>query len=322
MIKVALVGIGAMGFVHYKAYKELENASVIAVADLRTDMAKEKIGEDKVNLYTSFDEMLKNENPDMIDICLPSYLHKEYTLKALEAGKHVLCEKPMSLNSEDSAQMIEAAKKANKHLMIAHVVRFMSPYVYLRETIESKRFGNPIKIDMKRLSTIPRWSWENWMRDTNKSGGTPIDLSIHDIDYIQSIFGEPKDVRGTYHKLNADNDYINSELIYDGFTVSVLGGWFNTDISFRAEFIAIFENGYLEYKNNIMIENGKEIEIKLGKTSDDTGINLSGADGYADEIAYFVDCILNDRSPLKVTPESSRSSVGLIERILDNSVNI
>jgi len=160
------------------------------------------------------------------------------------------------------------------------------------------------------------------MRDVTKSGGTPIDLSIHDLDFVQYVFGEPKTVSGAYQKLKNDNDHITSVLVYDGFSVTVTSGWFKADIPFKAEFTAVFENGYVEYANDVLIKNGEKVEFEKGEVSEDTGINLSGADGYSDEIRYFIDCIINGKKPEIVTPKSSQNSVKLVEKILNNSVMI
>ena len=320
MIKVALIGIGGMGFVHYGAYKKVENAQVIAVADVRVDMAREKVDDENIKIYSSLEEVLENENPDVIDICTPSYMHRDMAITALSAGKHVLCEKPMSLSTEDTAKIIEAAEKSGKLFMTAHVVRFMAPYVYLKNVIDSGELGKPVHFELRRLSEIPIWSWENWMMDTKKSGGCPIDLSIHDLDFIQYAFGMPKAVSGMYKKMENNNDHITSNLVYDGFTVTVTSGWFSYKYPFKAEFTAIFENGAVELANGVLTKNGETIDLEKGETSDDTGINLSGADGYADEIAYFIDCIINNKKPEKVTPESSQNSVKLVEKILENAI--
>lgn len=320
MIKVALIGIGGMGKVHFDAYEKLGGAKVIAVADVRPDMAKEKVNDESIKIYATMEELLKNETPDMVDICTPSYLHAELSIKAMEMGFHVLCEKPMSLTSKETKEMIAVSERTGMLLMVAHVVRFMSAYVYLKKIIDSGELGKLVHLDMKRLSSIPTWSWEDWMRDYKKSGGTPFDLSIHDLDFVQYCFGEPKKVSGVYKKLKDNNDYITSQLVYDGFDVTVTGGWFNYNIPFKAEYIAIFENGYIENMGGKFIKNGEEITIDVGEISDGTGINLSGVDGYTGEIAYFVDCIKNGKKPEIIMPQSSENSIKLIERILNNSV--
>lgn len=324
MLKVGLVGIGGMGFVHYNAYKKIEGAEVVAVADVRTDMAKEKIAEDKVSIYASLEELLANERVDVVDICTPSYLHTELAVMALEAGCHVLSEKPMSISTADTGRVIETAKRVGRYFMTAHVVRFMAPYVYLGGIIESGELGKVVHINMKRISSIPRWSWENWMRNVDRSGGAPVDLSIHDIDFAYSVFGEPKSVNGIHSELKDDNNYIVSNLVYDGFSVTAIGGWFNAKIPFCAEYMAIFENGTVKLEGGEVYKNDEKVDLSVfaGEISEDMGINIPRADGYTSEIEYFLECVKNDTPPTKVTPESSEGSVRLVERILKNCIKI
>ena len=320
MIKVALIGIGGMGGCHFNCYKDIENTEVIAVCDVRADMAKEKVNDENIHIYSSYEELLENENPDYVDICTPSYMHREMSIKALEKGIHVLCEKPMSLTTADTEAILSAVKKSGKIFMTAHVVRFMKAYMYLKNVIDSKELGDLLRLDMKRISSIPDWSWEDWMRDLDKSGGTPIDLSIHDIDFVQYVLGEPKKVSGVYHKLKNNNDFIVSELVYDNCIVTAEAAWYNYNIPFEASFSAVFTNGVLRYSGDKMLKNGEEVEITTENTSADTGINISNTDGYGGEIEYFVSCIEKNIQPKIVTPESSQASVKLIERILENSV--
>ena len=322
MIKVALVGLGGMGNVHFKAYLKMKNVELIAVADVRQDMAREKLGEHSAAVYSTVDELLANEKPDMIDICTPSYMHKEIAVKALMAGVHVLSEKPMSLNTLDTAEILDAARKSGKLFMTAHVVRFMTPYRYLKSVIDSRELGLPVHIEMKRTSAIPKWSWEDWMRNEEKSGGAVIDLSIHDLDFVQYVFGQPLDVSAVHYTLKNNSDYIVSNLIYDGFDVTVTGGWYSCDLKFSAEYRALFENGYVELRDGTIYKNGEEVSLAKGDIAEDTGINISGVDGYADEIAYFVSCIENGKSPEMVTPESSHNSIKLAERILSKAINL
>lgn len=320
-MKVGLIGLGGMGFVHFNCYKKMAGVE-IAVADIRVDMSKEKIKDDTVPVYASYEEMIERENPDFIDVCTPSYMHADMTVYALEHGKHVLCEKPMSINSDGAKRMIAAKEKSGKLLMTAHVVRFMSPYVYLKSVIDSGELGKPVHIIMHRLSEAPKWSWENWMLDTNKSGGVALDLSVHDIDFVQHTFGNPDSLSATYHDLEDNSNYVSTSFSYDGFSVETVGGWFNASLPFRAEYLAVFENGYVESRGGKVKKNGVEVSLEVGETSEDTGINLSGADGYSDEITYFIDCIKNNREPARVSPESSLNSVKLVEEILAKATRV
>ena len=196
-----------MGGCHFYNYEKIENAELVAVCDVRRDVAENKVGDRKINIYTSLDKMLKSEQLDMIDICTPSFLHKDMAIKLLKAGYHVLCEKPMTLNAKDAKKVVEAAKATDKKFMVAHVVRFMAPYIYLKKTIESGELGKLLRLDMKRISSIPTWSWEDWMRDEKRSGGVATDLSIHDIDFVQSVLGMPDKISAykTGIKANKEN---------------------------------------------------------------------------------------------------------------------
>ena len=314
-MKVGLIGLGGMGFCHFNCYKKMDDVEIV-VCDIRVDMAREKIKDESIPVYASYEEMLDKEQPDFVDVCTPSYMHTEMTVYALEHGFHVLSEKPMSINSADAKRMIEVSEKTGKLLMTAHVVRFMSPYVYLKSVIDSGELGKPVHIIMHRLSATPKWSWENWMKDINKSGHVALDLSIHDIDFAQYVFGAPKSISAVYQEMKDNSNYVATNMIYDGFTVETVGGWYNADIPFHAEYTAIFENGCVESRGGKVTKNGTEVSLDVTETSEDTGINLSGADGYSDEIRYFMDCIKNNRKPSRVSPESSLKSVELVEEIL------
>ncbi len=314
-MKIGLIGIGGMGGVHFGVYKKMEGIT-LSVADVRVDMARDKIGDHPAKLYSSIEELVKNEQPDIVDICTPSYMHADMAAFALEAGCNVLCEKPMSISTAETKRIIEAAEKSGKLFMTAHVVRFMSPYIYLKSVIDSGELGKPVHIIMHRLSEAPKWSWENWMLDEAKSGGAPIDLSIHDIDFVNYTFGRPKSISASHKRLSDNNDYILSSLVYDGFSVDIVGAWYNAPVPFDASYHAVFENGYVTSRGGVITKNGEAVEIAKGESSEDTGINLSGADGYADEIAYFIDCVKNGRSPDRVTPHSSEDSVRLVEELV------
>lgn len=320
MFKVALIGIGGMGGCHFDVYKSIPDCKVVAVADVRVDMAKEKVNDESVHIYSDMDTLLANETVDMVDICTPSYMHADMVIKTLEMGINTLTEKPMSLTESDCEKIIEAAKKSSAKFMVAHVVRFMAPYSYLADEIKKGELGNLLRLDMKRVGSIPVWSWEDWMRDCSKSGGTPIDLSIHDIDFVQSVLGEPDDVNGVYYKLNDNNDFVVANMIYGKTVVSTEGTWYNYELPFNASYRAIFQNGAIELKDGVVYKNGQKIELDADDAELDSEINLSGTDGYATEIKYFIDCVKNNKTPDFVSPESSKASVALVERIVKNSI--
>ena len=318
-VRVGLVGIGGMGGCHFGNYAEIKNAELVAVCDVRCDMAKEKVGDKNINVYDSLDKMLENEKLDMLDICTPSYMHKDMAIKLLEKGYHVLCEKPMTINAADAKEVVEASKKTDKNFMVAHVVRFMTPYAYLRNVIESNELGKLIRLDMKRISSIPTWSWEDWMRDEKRSGGVATDLSIHDLDFVQSILGMPDTVESYRYNMKDNNDTVVSNLTYGDTLVSCEGTWYNCGIPFHATFLAVFQDGYVELSDKLY-KNGKPVEIQKPEATElDLGINVGNDNGYLCEMQYFVDCIVKGEKPDFVTAESSANSVILADMVKEKA---
>ena len=315
-VRVGLVGVGGMGGCHFYNYEKIENAELVAVCDVRKEVAESKVGDRNINIYTSLDKMLKSEKLDMIDICTPSFLHKDMAIKLLKAGYHVLCEKPMTLNAKDAKKVVEAAKATDKKFMVAHVVRFMAPYMYLKKTIESGELGKLLRLDMKRISSIPTWSWEDWMRDEKRSGGVATDLSIHDIDFVQSVLGMPDKISSYTTGIKDNNDFVVTNMQYGDTLVTCEGTWYNAKIPFHATYLAVFQDGYVELSDKLY-RDGKEVVFDNQNKAEevDLGINVGNDDGYLKEMTYFVDCIVNNKSTYYVTAESSAKSVELVDLI-------
>lgn len=316
-MKIALVGVCGMGGVHLNVYKGMNDIELVALCDIRLDMLKEKAAGLPAKLYADYDEMLAAEKPDMVDICTPTFLHAEMAIKAMESGSHVLSEKPMSLSSKESEMILDTVKKTGKRYMTAQVVRFMNAYVYLKGIIDSKKYGKLESLTMRRFSATPMWSWDNWFLDEKKSGHVALDLMIHDVDYMQSVLGEPDQIVGVYHPMVNYTNYAMATYIYDGCPVSIETGWYNDQkLGFVADFKAAFENGNLILKDGKLYENNVEVNFTEVEKVGETGINISNVDGYAGEIKYFIDCIRNDSPSDMITPESAAATIKLVERTL------
>ena len=324
-MKVALVGVGGMGSVHFSVYRNMTDIEFVAACDIRMDMLKEKVGDYPIRLYADMDEMLAAEKPDLVDLCTPTYMHVEQAIKAMEFGCHVLSEKPMALKTEDCETLLAAIKRTGKRYMTAQVVRFMNAYKYLRGVIESGKYGKLESLHMKRVSPTPRWSWDNWFLDEKRSGHVALDMMIHDVDYMQSVFGEPKAITGVYHPMQGNlSNYAFANYIYEGFVVAIEGGWYNDEkLPFMATFKAVFENG-----NVILGADGKLLDCNAPVDFDavesvgETGINISNVDGYAGEIKYFIDCIRSGEPNSLVTDKSARDTIALVERTLKSLTKV
>ena len=220
-MKIGLIGVGGMGGGHLNIYKNMKDIELVA-CDIRLDMLKEKIGDLPIRCYADMDELIRVEKPDVVDICTPTYLHAEQVIKALESGAHVLSEKPMGISSKACEEILSAIKRTGKTYMTAQVVRFMSAYAYLRGVIESGKYGRLESLTMRRFSQTPLWSFENWYLDEKKSAHVVFDLMIHDIDFMQSVLGQPRDIIGVYHPMtDTMSNYVFANYVYDGCVASL-----------------------------------------------------------------------------------------------------
>ena len=322
-MKVAIVGIGGMGRCHFNIYRGFEDIEFVAGCDIRQEVIDELASQyPNMKFYTDYSQMLEEVKPDVVDVCTPTYLHAEYSIAALRAGAHVISEKPMALSSTESEAIMEEVAKSGKSYMVAHVVRFMRAYAYLAEAIKSQKHGKLLKLQLRRLSGTPMWSWDNWFLDKKRSGHVILDLMIHDIDFMQAVLGQPKDIVGAHYEFNNFTNYASAIYLYDGCSVSIESGWFKANPPFTADYIALFENGYIILKDGQVNDNGEIQELSQSDVIKSTGINLSNVDGYAGECRYFIDRIAAGEKPDFVTPESSAAAIRLVEMTIEKATKI
>lgn len=206
MVRVGIVGIGFMGMVHYLTYQKLKGVKVVAVCS-RSD--KRRQGDWRgiqgnfgpsgtvmdlsgIATYGSINELLHDPQIDVIDITLPPSLHAEIAICALKAGKHVFCEKPISLQLRESEKMVAAATASGKQLTVGHVLPFFPEYVWARKAIDSGRYGRILGGTFRRVISDPSWLPDYW--NPERAGGPMLDLHVHDAHFIRAVFGMPVQV--------------------------------------------------------------------------------------------------------------------------------
>jgi predicted dehydrogenase len=323
MIRVGIIGLGFMGKMHFRCYKALKNVKLAAICDIDEKKFQETSGTagnisgaDKpldfsgVSFYTNFDKMLKEANLDAVSITLPTYLHAKYTVKALKAGLNVLCEKPMAMSTKECKQMIDAAKQSRKLLQIGHCIRFWPEYAATKKVIDSGKYGKVLSATFQRLSLTPTWSWDNWLLDGKRSGGATLDLHVHDSDYVQYVFGMPKEVfsRGAKGQ-SKDIDHIVTSYIYNGKVVTAEGGWVMTPkFGFEMSFNIALEKATIVY-NCTQSPAFKICPLK----GEIITPKVEAGDGYSIEIAHFAKAVAGKAVPKILTPAQSCDSVKLIE---------
>lgn len=316
MLKVGLVGCGFMGRMHANVYGQLPNAKLVAAAEAKPHVLERFASDFGVSTYATLDEMIAGEDLDAVDICLPTYLHKEFTVQAARAGKHVLCEKPMALNLEDADAMTAACEAAGVRLMLGHCIRFWPEYAYLKKLADSGECGRLLSAHFLRYGEFPSWSSDNWLADEKLSGGGVLDMHIHDTDFALYLLGQPDsqtswgvvDQRGPSH--------VFTTMTFGPTVVHLEGGWnLPEKTPFKHAFRAIFEDGaaIMDGGPLTIYRNGHEPfspEFPAMKASG--GGNISDLGGYYYEIKYFVDRVLSGEPLEIVTPATSRASLAAV----------
>jgi len=310
MLKIGLVGCGGISGAHVPGWQALEDCEIVAVCDVRQEMMDKYPGPRQ---YLSFDEMLEKEELDIVDICLPTYLHPDYAIKAMEKGINVLCEKPISLNRDDVERVYAAAEKNKVKFMVAQVLRFWPEYEKVKEFYENKTYGKLLCGRMQRLGNTPKWSWDGWMQDEKRSGYVPFDLHIHDLDWIVYTFGAPKN-HTVYRNQRVEQDHLTVNYEFENFYISTEACWNWAPTPFSAGFRFQFEEAVVEYSGDMTVYQNDGKIIKLGADGGEAGvINLPKTNAYGEEIEYFKNCVLNDVVPEKVKPHELATVLDIID---------
>ena len=320
MLKVGLIGCGFMGNMHANCYNNIPDAKVVAVADLRPEKAAEVAKLSDATIYTTGKELIEQADVDVIDICLPTYLHAEHALWAMDKVKHVFVEKPVTLTLEEGKALIAKSAETGAQVQVGQVIRFWDEYVELQKIVESGKYGKVNNANFRRISPLPTWGWENWILDMAKSGGAAQDLHIHDIDYVLSLFGEPKSFSSVK---TSNNGYVNTLMNYGDFVVGVEGTWdLPTTHPFQATFRVVFEKAVVENADGKFLcytENGAE-EIKIEKMAlagEVSGGNVSDLGGYYNELVYFCDRAARGEKIEKATVCDAVASLDFLLKELD-----
>lgn len=192
MVNVAIVGAGFMGKTHLAAYQAMKNVKVTAVCDLGEAAGRALAEAAGCPWYADGEAMLAGAPVDVVDICLPTFLHEQYVLLAARNKKHVICEKPVTLSMESLDRMLATVFEAGVQFAVGQAVRLWPEYVKAKELYDAGELGTVKYARASRLSVHPQWS--EWYRRPENSGGGLFDLHLHDVDYLCFLFGKVKQV--------------------------------------------------------------------------------------------------------------------------------
>ncbi len=326
MINVAVVGLGFMGVTHIKAYRKIPGARVSAVCDafrlpadgvlpsvvgnvadpdpVRLDLAQ-------VQATKDYREILSNPAIQVVDICLPTSQHVEAARAALEAGKHVVCEKPLARTFAQCAEILEAVRRAKGFFMPAMCMRFWPGWSWLKEAKADGRYGRLLAARFRRVSGPPAWSKSTYFKGA-ESGGALIDLHIHDTDFVQFLFGCPRRVysRGLSRFSGAVDHVVTQYEVAGDAVVSAEGSWLMGEaFVFNMTYTVNFERATADYDLSRgpealrMFEDGAPARVEV----------LDATDGYVRELTHFVEGVAASRPPSMVTAADGAAAVAICE---------
>jgi predicted dehydrogenase len=321
-VKIAVIGAGSISEAHLQAYAVNPHVKITAICDLNAERAKaasEKFGIDHV--YTDYKELLKDTEIEAVSICTWNNTHAEISIAALEAGKHVLVEKPLSRTVEEALRIRDAVKASGKKLQVGFVRRYDANAQMLRKFVDSGEFG---EIYYAKASILRRLGNPGgWFADETRSGGGPlIDIGVHIIDLCWYMMGKPKAVSvsgNTYRKLgnranvrnlsfyqaadydpqqNTVEDMANALIRFEG------GASLSVDVSFTLHgqadttSVALYgDKGGFEIEPQMVIVTEKHDTIlNTYPQTDNKGFDFNAA--FREEINHFIGCVVNDTEPL------------------------
>lgn len=323
-VNAAVIGCGFMGLTHIKAYRKISTARIAAICDAVRlppngdfsgiggnvgDADTVKLDMSQVKATKDFRELLADPAIDLIDICVPTHLHRDIAIAALEAGKHVVCEKPMARTSAECRQIVDAERRSRAFLMPAMCIRFWPEWAWLQRAIKNATYGRVLAARFRRVAEPPAWG--NFM-DGTKSGGALLDLHIHDTDFVQFCFGRPKAVHSSgYVKISGAIDHVVTQYaVASGAIVHAEGSWaMAKGFGFNMSYTVNFERATADYD----IARGPEALRLCVEGESPRTVSCPGGDGYEGELRHAVDCILAGTKPSIVTAADGLSALEICE---------
>lgn len=303
-VRVGIIGAGAVAQVgHFPAYGSLPGVKVVAVCDV--DRAKARRVANRYNvarITDSYEELVGMDEVDAVDVCLPNHLHAPAAVAAIEAGKHVLCERPFSRSSEEAQQIVDAGKKRKVIVMSGLNYRFRDDVQVLKQFVDEEELGTIFYAKTGWLMQAATWSGAAWRKQKKYAGGGALlDLGIQMLDLTLWLLDMPEveAVSATTHpkpkKEEVESTASGFLRLRSGMTVTLEVSW---GLLMERDF------AYL----NLFGDKGAALlnPLQLHKEMDGVLVNVTPnfnpsanayKQSYANEIHHFVDCVRTGSRP-------------------------
>jgi predicted dehydrogenase len=347
-IKIAIIGCGGIANgKHMPSLSKLDNVEMVAFCDIieeKAVVAASKYGAEDAKVYTDYKELLKDKTIDVVHVCTPNRSHSFITIDALEAGKHVMCEKPMAKTSAEALKMVEAAKRTGKKLTIGYNNRQRPDSLYLKSVCERGDLGEIYfaKAHAIRRRAVPTWGV--FLNEYEQGGGPLIDIGTHALDLTLWMMNnyEVKSVMGTsYKKLGGRKNSANAWGPWDpekftvedsafgfitmknGATIILESSWaLNTLDVLEAKTTLCGTEGGADMRDGLRINGENFSKLYTTKAElDATGVAFYGGKKESDsdrEARMWIESIINDTAPI-VKPEEALVVTQILEAIYESA---
>lgn len=301
MLKIGVIGVGKMGLNHVKIFKSMKNVNLVGVADVNEVMVKEVAAEYGTQAFTDYKELLA-QGLDAVSVVVPTTLHKQVAMDSFEAGCHVLVEKPISATLEEGKEMIAAANRANRKLLVGHVERFNPAVKILKEIIDDGVIGDIVSISSKRVGPYcPRIS----------DCGIILDLAPHDIDVISYLYQDR--VREVYaiagKTFHSQEDHATLMLKFHRGTAGVIEtSWLPPHRVRRLNVVGVSGVASLDFIDQKVVVYDKDWAREA---------NVTRREPLRNELEYFTRMVSGDAEPL-VTGEDSLHALSVALTAIDS----
>jgi len=323
-VNLGVIGLGFIGKVHLRNCLNLKSAKVLAAADSSKRALNYAEAFGVKHLFTDYRELLKLKDLDAVIVSLPTHLHAECAIAAMEMGKHVFLEKPLARNPKEGGEIVSAARKNGVKFMVGYPLRFAPEFENLKSRMENGVLGDiqlahAVNIAAgpffhRAESNAPRPVPEWWLNKELTGGGALIDLGCHMINLLRWYFGEVSDIKARLgYRFNFDfEDHATCLIDFKCGTSAIVNvGWFSQSAAVGVELFGTMghDRAYRSSSSRVITA----IKLILGKTP-------KFFTPYLKEISHFVDCINNDNEESKLSGEDALKDLEAIAKAYKNHV--
>lgn len=328
-INFAIVGCGHIAKKHAEAIEKAENAQLVAVCDMVVENMNFYVEQYGAKPFENYDEMLSEKNIDVINICTPSGSHAFLTIKAAEAGKHVIVEKPIALTIEDTNKMIDVCKQNNVKLAVLHPNRFRPAMIDLKKVMDEGKFGK-----LSHANATVRWNRNQayydqapWRGTKSLDGGVLMNQAIHNLDLLVWLMGDVEEVysMSATRLRNIEAEDVSTGVVkFKNGALGVIEAATTVYPKNYEESLAIFgEEGTVKVSGRTAnwiehweMENMSEEEVN--KLKADIQENPFGKPGHQCIVEDMIEAIHEDRDPI-VTGEEGKRALELVIALYESA---